>query len=114
MEIGKRLIAVKSNLQHGEFDEWLKNKVDFSIRTAQRFMRIATEFPNTTLVSYLGNRKLLALAGLDEEDREEVMQENDVDKMTARNFIKVVTTFRYWQLVANLGTRKLKGMRKIS
>ena len=90
VEIGKRLIAVKSNLQHGEFDEWLKNKVDFSTRTAQRFMRIATEFPNTTLVSYLGTRKLLALAGLDEEDREEVMQENDVDKMTARQLEQAV------------------------
>lgn len=90
VEIGKRLIAVKSNLQHGEFDEWLKNKVDFSTRTAQRFMRIATEFSNTTSVSYLGTRKLLALAGLDEEDREEVMQENDVDKMTARQLEQAV------------------------
>ena len=29
IEIGKRLIKVKENLQHGEFTEWLKKRVEF-------------------------------------------------------------------------------------
>lgn len=90
IEIGKRLIKVKENLQHGEYLNWLENSVDFSIRTAQRFIKIANEFSNTTLVSHLGTRKLLALAGLDEEDRQEVMQENNVEDMTTRELEQAV------------------------
>ena len=90
IEIGRRLIEVKENLPHGEFINWLENKVDFSRYTANRFMKIATEFSNVSAVQHLGSRKLFALAGLDEEDRQEVMQENDVEDMTTRELEQVV------------------------
>lgn len=90
IEIGKRLIEVKENLQHGEYLNWLKESVDFTERTAQRFVKVATAFSNTTPVSHLGTRKLFALAGLDEEDRREVMQENNVEDMTTMELEQVV------------------------
>ena len=90
IEIGRRLIEVKERLEHGEYLKWLKEKVDFTERTAQRFVKVATVFSNTTPVSHLGTRKLLALAGLDEEDRQEVMKENKVEDMTTRELEKVV------------------------
>lgn len=90
IEIGKRLIEVKNNLPHGEYLNWLEEKVDFSDRTARNYMKVATTFKDWQPVANLGTRKLLALAGLDEEDREEVMQENDVDKMTARQLEQAV------------------------
>jgi hypothetical protein len=90
IEIGKRLIEVKENLQHGEFIKWLENKVDFSRCTANRFMKIATEFSNVSAVQHLGSRKLFLLAGLDEENREEVMQENNVEEMTTRELEQVI------------------------
>lgn len=90
IEIGRRLIEVKERLEHGEYLKWLKEKVDFTERTAQRFVKVATVFSNTTPVSHLGTRKLLALAGLDEEDRQEVMKENKVEDMTTRELERVV------------------------
>lgn len=90
IEIGKRLIEVKENLQHGEFISWLENKVDFSRCTASRFMKIATEFSNVSAVQHLGSRKLFLLAGLDEEDRQQVMQENNVKDMTTRELEQAV------------------------
>jgi hypothetical protein len=90
IEIGRRLIEVKEKLEHGEYLKWLKEKVDFTERTAQRFVKVATVFSNTTPVSHLGTRKLLALAGLDEEDRQEVMKENKVEDMTTRELERVV------------------------
>ena len=90
IEIGKRLIKVKDNLEHGEFINWLENKVDFSRCTANRFMKIATEFSNVSAVQHLGSRKLFLLAGLDEEDRQEVMQENNVEDMTTRELEQAV------------------------
>lgn len=90
IEIGKRLIEVKEKLPHGEYLNWLENSVDFTERTAQRFVKVATAFSNATPVSHLGTRKLFALAGLDEEDREELMQKNNVEDMTTRELEQVV------------------------
>ena len=90
IEIGKRLIEAKNNLPHGEYLSWLENKVDFSDRTARNFMKVANTFENWQPVANLGTRKLLALAGLDEEDRQEVMKENKVEDMTTRELERVV------------------------
>lgn len=90
IEIGKRLVEVKENLQHGEYLEWLKGKVQFTERTAQRFMQIGKEFSNTTSLSHLGSTKLFLLAGLDEEDRQEIMQGNNVEDMSTRELEQVV------------------------
>lgn len=90
IEIGKRLIEVKENLQHGEFSEWLKKRVDISHRTANNFMKVATTFSNSQSISNLGSTKLFLLAGLDEENREEVMQENNIEEMTTRELEQVV------------------------
>lgn len=90
IEIGKRLIEVKENVGYGNFGEYLKNKVEFSRQTANRFMSIAAEFSNCSSLSNLGSTKLFLLAGLDEEDRQEVMQENNVEDMTTRELEQVV------------------------
>lgn len=90
IEIGKRLIEVKENLEHGKYKQWLKEKVQFTERSAQRFMLIGREFSNTTSLSHLGSTKLFLLAGLDEEDRQEVMQKNNVEDMTTRELNQAV------------------------
>ena len=90
IEIGKRLLNVKERLGYGEFTNWLENKIEISHRTANNFMKIANTFSNSQPVANLGTRKLLALAGLDEEDREEVMKENNVEDMTSRELEQVV------------------------
>lgn len=90
IEIGKRLIEVKENLKHGEFGNYLKEKVEFSRQTANRFMSIATQFSNCSAMGNLGSTKLFLLAGLDEEDRQEVTEENNVEKMTTRELQQVV------------------------
>lgn len=47
-------------------------------------MKIGNQLP------ILGTRKLLALAGLDEEDRQEVMQQNNIEDITTRELEQVV------------------------
>lgn len=41
IEIGLELIKVKQNLKHGQFLKWIEEKVEFNIRTADRFMAFA-------------------------------------------------------------------------
>ncbi len=90
IEIGKRLIEVKENLEHGEFTEWLKEKVDISHRTANNFMKVATTFSNSQSIANLGSTKLFLLAGLDKEDRQEIMKESNVEEMTTRELEQAV------------------------
>lgn len=90
IEIGKTLIEVKNNLEYGAFGSWLETEVDFTHQTANKFMKVAIEFPDYAPVRNLGTRKLFALAGLDEENRQEVMQENNVEDMTSRELEQVV------------------------
>ena len=76
IEIGKRLIEAKSQLQHGEWGIWLESKVEFSQDTARNFP-----------VS-----KIYALLNVPAEDRQQFIeekhevngQEKTVDEMTTR------------------------------
>jgi CheY-like chemotaxis protein len=49
VEIGCKLIEVKSRLKHGQFGDWLKLEFDWSEPTAQRFMRVARKFKSVNL-----------------------------------------------------------------
>ena len=44
VEIGRRLIQAKDLLPHGQWASWLAEKVEFSEKTAQNFMRVAREY----------------------------------------------------------------------
>ena len=90
VEIGKRLNTAKDNIEFGEFGKWLEEKVEFSQRTANNFMKIAKEFSNSQQVANLGTRKLLLLADVDSEEREELMQDNNISDMTSKELEKVV------------------------
>lgn len=84
LEIGRRLIEAKDKLSHGDWIPWLEERVEFSERQAQNFMRLAREYPNPQPVADLGARKALALLALPPEEREEYIEANDVKAMSAR------------------------------
>jgi len=74
LAIGWGLVEAKEQLSHGEWLPWLAEQIGFSERQAQRFMRLAREYSNPTLVSDLGARKALALLALPEPEREEFVE----------------------------------------
>lgn len=76
IEIGRLLIEAKKQLKHGEWLPWLKEKVDFSERTAQNFMKCAEKYgENPNIVADLGAAKALALLALEPSEREEFAAE---------------------------------------
>lgn len=75
VEIGRRLIEAKEQLKHGEWERWLAEKVDFSTRSAQNYMRLAKGYGESATVALLGTRKALALLALEESEREEFLAE---------------------------------------
>lgn len=98
LTIGQRLIEAKALLSDGEWLPWLAEKVDFSPRTAQRFMRLAREWSDATALSHLGASKALALLALPESEREEFLsethqvngEEKTVIDMTSRELEKAI------------------------
>ena len=78
IEIGKRLIEAKAQLKHGEWLPWLSEKVEFSETSAQRFMQLAREYGNTSLVGDLGTSKALVLLALPASERENFASEKHI------------------------------------
>ena len=76
--IGQRLIEAKEMLSHGEWLPWLEDRVEFTERAAQRFMRLAREYSNPTALSDLGATKALALLALPPEERESFIEESHI------------------------------------
>ena len=76
LTIGRCLNEAKEVLPHGEWLPWLTEKVEFSERTAQNFMRLSREWSNQQTLADLGASKALALLALPAEEREQFMAEN--------------------------------------
>ena len=69
LTIGCGLIEAKALLAHGEWLPWLTERVEFSERSAQNFMRLAREWSNPQTLADLGASKALALLALPAEER---------------------------------------------
>lgn len=98
LEIGRRLIEAKEQLPHGQWQNWLAEKVAFSERSAQRFMRIAEGYSKTDSLSGLGATKALQLLAFEEVEREEFIaekhevngEEKTVQEMTSAELDKAI------------------------
>lgn len=90
LEIGRRLIEAKEQLNHGEWLPWLKERVDFSEATAQRFMQIAKGYSNPATVRDLGFSKALALLAVPEKDRETFAAEVDAEHCSVRELREAI------------------------
>ena len=84
--IGQALIEAKNQLNHGEWGTWLEEKFDFTQRTANKFMQLATTFnvSNSNSISNLGQTKLFLLMDLPDEKRDAFIEENDIEGITTR------------------------------
>ena len=78
LTIGRCLTEAKQALPHGEWLPWLNERVEFSERTAQNFMRLAREWSNPPALADMGAAKALTLLALPAEERESFIAENHV------------------------------------
>ena len=84
LTIGRCLNEAKDLLPHGEWLPWLTEQVEFSPRTAQKFMKLAREWSNANTLADLGASKALMLLALPTEERETFIEEHNVIDMSAR------------------------------
>lgn len=94
-EIGRRLNYVKNNdLVHGEFIDWVENKIEMNRVEAYKFMRVANEISNVGTFKHMGATALYLIATMPEEERtkEHTLDTGavkQVDEMTVRELQEV-------------------------
>lgn len=100
IEIGRRLTEAKTLISHGEWGKWLEESVDYSQSTANNLMRIFQEY-GADQISLLGDAKsqafgnlsysqAVALLGVPKDEREQFIEENDVENMSTRELQKAI------------------------
>ena len=101
IEVGRRLTEAKSLLPHGEWGNWLKEKVHFSQSHANDLMKIFEEYGADQITIFgavaksqtIGNlpyTKALALLKIPSEEREEFIENNDIGSLSVRDLQKVI------------------------
>lgn len=100
IEVGRRLCEAKEQVPHGEWGDYLKNKVDFSSSTANNFMRIFKEYGDNQISLFgdaksqtFGNltySKAVALFAVPEDERKNFVAENDVENISVAELRKII------------------------
>lgn len=90
LDIGRCLSEAKKIVPHGEWGNYLAEKVDFSQRTANDLMRVYKEFSNSHTCANLTFSQMRELLALPAEEREEFVQENDVASMSSRQLQQAI------------------------
>jgi DNA repair exonuclease SbcCD ATPase subunit len=102
IEIGRRLSEAKSLLSHGEWGPWLEKSVEYSQSTANNLMRIYDEYGSdqfalfgdhpakSQVLANLSYTQAVALLGVPAEEREEFIQENDIENMSTRELQQAI------------------------
>ncbi len=99
IEIGGYLTEAKALLPHGEWGNWLKEKVNYSQSTAINFMKLYEEYgnsqeslfsSNSQAIMNLSYTKVLRLLAIPEDEREQFVEENNVEEMSTRELEKAI------------------------
>lgn len=92
IEIGRRLHEAKSMVPYGEWGRWLETNVDYSESTAQNLMRIADEYgrKESQALADISYTQAVALLRLPAEEREQFVQEHDMETMSTREMIEEI------------------------
>ncbi len=99
IEIGGYLTEAKALLPHGEWGNWLKERVNYSQSTAINFMKLYEEYgdsqeslfaPNSQTIMNLPYTKALKLLAIPEDEREQFVEENNVEDISARELERII------------------------
>jgi len=101
IEIGRRLTEAKQLMAHGEWGNWLKESVDYSQSTANNLMKIFEQFGDNQLALFgdnvnsqalvnLSYTQAVALLNVPQEEREQFIQDNDVENMSTRELQQAI------------------------
>lgn len=91
IQIGFKLKEAKEQVEHGQWENWCRENLNYSKSKTEKLMRIATEYGDensiyakTYTCTDLSVSKALSLLQVPEEDVGRFAENNDVDSMTVK------------------------------
>jgi hypothetical protein len=94
LQIGKKLLEIKDRFDHGEWENFLETNTKMSVRGAQQCMQAYKTYGFDTRYIEIGQSKGIELLPLPEEEREKLLNENDVAKMSVRELKRKIQEAR--------------------
>ncbi|NFO87893.1 DUF3102 domain-containing protein [Clostridium botulinum] len=94
-EIGMCLHCIKEQLPHGEWGKWLEENVDYTPRTAQRYIKafmFTSALPEEleSKINMLGGTKLIELSSCKIEIAEDIVRTNYVENISLIELKKII------------------------
>lgn len=93
-QLAKVFAQAKEIVPHGEWQKWLSDNADVSVRTAEDMIASYRRFGGKPEFEKLGRAKIFRLLPLPEGMEERFMTENDVEKMSSRELQEAVRQAR--------------------
>ena len=91
VQAGQRLQVIKSRLQHGEWEKWCENNLQFSKSKAEKMLKLAKKasdensiFSKTETFTDLGISRVWALLSAPEEVAKEIVEDPENKDLTVR------------------------------
>ena len=96
VEIGRRLLEAKALVPAGEWVQWLKDNVDYSVRTAQNLMALCQEYDGhqAQALANLSYTQAVMLLALPQEEREDFAETHDLDTLSTRELQKEIQALK--------------------
>ena len=118
IKIGEHLIKVKELLDHGQFGLWIERELAWSESTAQRFMRVASQFKSVTVTDLKISSKalyLLASPSTPDEVRSEFIDKaRDHEEITHKAVKDSIENKKLREHQASQTRRSIKQKERIS
>lgn len=95
LKIGENLCIIKELLPHGQWGEWLEKNVDYTPRTAQRYIKafnLIQKLPEEldSKMCCVGGTKLIELSSCKIDVVEDIVRNNDIDNMSVIELKKII------------------------
>lgn len=93
--IGKMLMESKEVIKHGEWENWVRERLPFKLRAAQNYMKVYKEYKGNDIggspaYSSLGYSQALALLAVPSDEREEFAKEVNAKDLTIKELEETI------------------------
>lgn len=84
LQLGRVLTEAKALVEHGAWEDWIRENAGIDKRAAQYFMGCYKKYGTDSPLARLGASKLIALLPLPDEELEKLKEEKNLDEMSVR------------------------------
>lgn len=93
-EIGKRLAQAKEQVEHGNFEKWTNQNLGYSRSMTKNLLKVYKEYPNVQSFGHLNFSQMIALASVDEETRQEIIEKENLEDKTVRETKEIIRRYK--------------------